>query len=167
MIPKNRLNSVSTALGHLDRLRQNIRSTKPLPATPAKKDKINMSHKTNISMPDFNILMDSSCESLTIWGGYGIKVMSNVWPNSGRPQDSSSLLRCHRSIPVSIRRKVLIHVSGCFQKFWTCGTIRTGPAYVTAYRAAYVNVFKSKGHAFSIAKLDNESSILCTTSKMK
>ena len=37
---------------------------------------------------------------------------------------------------------------------------RTGPAYVTAYRTAYVNLFKSKGHAFSIAKLDNESSIL-------
>ena len=68
MIRNNRPNSVGTALGHLDRLRQNIRSTKQTaPNNKSKKDKnILDTHtntiETNTSIPISNFVKDSEGE---------------------------------------------------------------------------------------------------------
>jgi len=168
MIRKNRPNSIGTALGHLNRLRQNIRSTKPLPAPDKlkKKDKkilnIYSNTDTNTSISNPNIVKDSDGEQdeeemvtktcqMSDLSPEERKALSIYFDATGRFPFQSE--EGYEYMLVSVYKNY-IHVEPMVD--------RTGSSYVTAYRST-INFFKSKGHNLSIARLDNETSILLET----
>jgi hypothetical protein len=165
MIRKNRPNSIGTALGHLNRLRQNIRSTKLLPAPDKlkKKDKkkfnLHSNTDTNTSIPNSNIVKDSAGEQeeeemvtktiqLSDLSPDERKALAIYFDATGRFPFQSE--EGYEYMLVSVYKNY-IHVEPMVD--------RRAPSYVTAYRST-INFFRAKGHLLSVCRLDNESSVI-------
>jgi hypothetical protein len=162
MIRDNRPNSIGTAHGHLNRLRQNIRSTKIDPVKEKTDKKIlNKQTKinTNTSIPNSNIVKDSAGEQeeeemvtktiqLSDLSPDERKALAVYFDATGRFPFQSE--EGYEYMLVSVYKNY-IHVEPMVD--------RRAPSYVTAYRST-INFFRSKGHIISVSRLDNESSII-------
>jgi hypothetical protein len=162
MIRKNRPNSIGTALGHLNRLRQNLRSTNIDPVIN-KKDKkilnIQSEINTNTSIPNSNIVKDLTCEQereemvtktiqLSDLSPDERKALAIYFDATGRFPFQSE--EGYEYMLVSAYKNY-IHVEPMVD--------RRAPSYVAAYRST-INFFHSKGHTLSVCRLDNESSVI-------
>jgi hypothetical protein len=162
MIRDNKPNSIGTAHGHLNRLRQNIRSTKIDPDKKNKDKKILNKQtitNTNTSMPNSNIVKESTGEQ-----DEKEMVTKTIQMSDLSPEERKALAVYHDAtgrfpfqseegyeyMLVSVYKNY-IHVEPMID--------RRAPSYVTAYRSA-IKFFQSKGHIVSVNRLDNESSIL-------
>ena len=162
MIRNNRPNSIGTAHGHLNKLRQNIRSTKIDPVErKTDKKKLNKQTKinTNTTIPNSNIVKDSTGEQeeddmvtktiqLSDLSPEERKALAAYFDATGRFPFQSE--EGYEYMLVSVYKNY-IHVEPMID--------RRAPSYVTAYRST-INFFQSKGHILSVCRLDNESSIL-------
>ena len=162
MIRNNRPNSIGTAHGHLNRLRQNIRSTKIDPVKKKKDKKILNKQSiinTNTSIPISNIVKESTGEQeeeemvtktiqLSDLSPDERKALAAYFDATGRFPFQSE--EGYEYMLVSVYKNY-IHVEPMVD--------RRAPSYVAAYRST-INFFRSKGHILSVCRLDNESSVI-------
>lgn len=139
MIAANRPHSMMTAYGHLNRLRQNLRSTTPKPDSAPK------SFLPEIVLPEEMVTKTLVMAELS---PIEKKALSIYFDATGKFPFSS----------YDGSTYVLICV---YKNYIHAETMpdRSASSYVKAYRSAF-NFFHKLGHMFSIAKLDNEKSTL-------
>jgi hypothetical protein len=169
MIRDNRPNSIGTALGHLNRLRQNLRSTKKPPAVdkkrPTQKTTTNPPTPTNATdkkytpIPNFeddnesnNMQNEEEMISQT-------KQLSDISPEERKAL--AIYFDATGKFPFQSEEGFEYVLISVYKNYIHAEPMidRTGPTYVKAYRAA-INFFQSKGHTFSVGRLDNETSEL-------
>jgi len=176
MIRANKPNSIGTALGHLNRLRQNLRSTKTK-LTRSEKRKYNKRNRPNLNdknnfiyttynntsnhIPNFNDDTDEEPEgeqkeeemitkikNLADLSPEEQKALAVYFDATGRFPFRS--IEGYEYVLISVYKNY-IHAEPMMD--------RSSPSYVKAYRNA-IEFFISKGHSFSVGRLDNESSAL-------
>jgi len=161
MIAANRPHSMMTAYGHLNRLRQNLRSTTPKPPPPPKPS----------SPPPSDLSDENISNQLFIYNDDLIK--------GEHPEEMVTKLLDMANLSPAEKKALAIYFDATgkfpftsydgatyvlicvFKNYIHAETMpdRTAPAYVKAYRSAF-DFFKKLGHVFSIARLDNETSAL-------
>ena len=163
MIAANRPHSMQTAYGHLNRLRQHLRSTTPRPIPPRKPT------NTTPSSPPQILSDEETSNQLFIYNDDLIE--------GEHPEEMVTTVMDMASLSPAEKKALAIYfdATGKFPFTSYCGAVyvlicvyknyihaetmndRSAPSYVTAYRAAFA-FFHKLGHVFSVARLDNETS---------
>ena len=165
MIAANRPHSMMTAYGHLNRLRQNLRSTTPKPPPPP----------TDIPLtpptPPQNLSDEQISNQLFIYNDDLIEGehpeemvtkaldMANLSP--AEKKALSIFFDATGKFPFTSYDNSAYVLICVYKNYIHAETMpdRTAPSYVAAYRSAF-KFFRKLGHVFSIARLDNETSAL-------
>ena len=146
MIAANRPHSMDTAYGHMNRLRQGLRSTSAI--QPTNTSPIDTHQEDLDDHTDEMATMVKDLDDLT---PIDKKALAIYFDATGKfPFDA---LDGSKYILIAVYKNY-IHVETLAD--------RSAPSYVKAYRATF-DFFKSRGHTLSVARLDNETSTLLET----
>ena len=164
MIAANRPHSMSTAYGHLNRLRQNLRSTTPKPPPPPKSSNISPSSPTQ-NLSDEKISDQLFIYNNDLKGEHPEEMVTKALDMADLSPAEKKALAIYfdatGKFPFESYDGATYVLICVFKNYIHAETMpdRTAPSYVKAYRSAFA-FFKNLGHVFSIARLDNETSAL-------
>jgi hypothetical protein len=164
MIAANKPHSMSTAYGHLNRLRQNLRSTTPKPPSPPKPSTISPSSPTQ-KLSDEKISNQLFIYNDDLKGEHPEEMVTKALDMADLSPAEKKALAIYfdatGKFPFTSYDGATYVLICVFKNYIHAETMpdRTAPSYVKAYRSAF-DFFKNLGHVFLIARLDNETSAL-------
>ena len=159
MIAANRPHSMMTAYGHLNRLRQNLRSTTPKSTdTPLSSSEQILSDEdisNQLFMHNDDLIQDDRREEMVT------KALDMAHLSPAEKKALAIYFDSTGKFPFSSYNGDTYVLICVYKNYIHAETMkdRSAPSYVKAYRSAF-NFFHKLGHNFSIARLDNETSTL-------